>query len=120
MGEKTSSTKVKKFTERTDAAQDALLRGSDLINRVKMNEERLVHFEYSDKPEIGEHVRFVDDGQPRVSVFAAVRRIGEVSEEDSQFLRAEIFDPEIGTTLAAVVEVDQRFHSAGATLKNPL
>ncbi len=120
MGEKTTSKNVKKFTQRTDAAQDALLRGSDLINRVKMNQERLIHFEYSEAPEIGEHVRFLDDGHPLVSVFAAVRRIGQVSEEDSQFLRAEVFDAQNTYLLAVVVEIDPRFQSAVATLQNPL
>ena len=120
MGEKTTSKRVKNFTERTDAAQDALLRTTDLINRVVMNQERLIHFDYSEPPEVGEYVRFVDDGHSLVSVFAGVRRIGQVSDEDSKFLRAEIFDVENTYVLARVVEVDASFQSAAATLQNPL
>ena len=81
MGEKTTSKNVKKFTQRTDAAQDALLRGSDLINRVKMNQERLIHFEYSEAGRRSASTFvFSMTGTARFHVFAAVRRIGQVSE----------------------------------------
>ena len=40
--------------------------------------------------------------------------------EDSQFLRAEVFDAQNAYLLAVVVEIDPRFQSAVATLQNPL
>ncbi len=120
MGEKTKSTQVKSFDQRTDAAQSELLRGSDLINRVAMNQERLIHFTYFEEVSVGENVRLIDDGLSLVSVFAGVRRIGQVLDEDSKFLRAEVFTSQTLHLLARVTEVNPAFQLAGATLQNPL